>query len=219
MNIMRTSWALLGILAATAPVRAFDCLSMPGSIREALPDVSNPNTAVFTGEVRRVDPVNQLANIYVLERFTGPAPGTILEIEILSSESIRYTQGRTYLVEAYRAQPSDPWTTTTCSHTRLLNESASDLAALRTWKKGEWVPCNIAGLLWGRDGSEGRSGIGVRLFGKDKTFLAITGREGRFEFKDIPAGTYRIMSNGWVPKSIEVTRTRCPRLDLFPVAR
>lgn len=216
ISIMKLLLAFVAMLISTVPVLAFDCLSMPGSIRERMPDSKDPRTAVFIGQVRKLDSLNNLAYIYVAETFTGPLPGTLFEVEGLSAESIRYVQGQTYLVEAFRARPDEPWTTTTCSHTRLVNKAADDLVALRAWKKGERVPCNVAGLLWGRDGSEHRSGIGVRLFGKDKTFLAITDREGRFVLKNIPAGTYRIMSNGWVPRLVEITSDLCPGGDLFP---
>jgi hypothetical protein len=213
---MKPLLAFVAMLVSTAPVLAFDCLSMPGSIRERMPDAKDPRTAVFIGQVRQLDPPNNLAYIYVAETFTGPLPGTLFEVEGISAESVRYVHGQTYLVEAFRARPGGPWTTTTCSHTRLVNKAADDLVALRAWKKGESVPCNVAGLLWGRDGFEHRSGIGVRLFAEDKTLLAITDREGRFVFKDVPAGTYRIMSNGWVPRSLKITSDLCPGGDLFP---
>lgn len=208
--------AFVALLVLTVPILAFDCVSMPGSIRERLPDANDPRYAVFLGQVRRLDPNHNRAYIDVSETFTGPPPRTLIEVEGRSAESIRFVQGQIYLVEAFRSLPGKPWTATTCSHTRLLSKAADDLIALRAWKKGQRVPCNVAGLLWGRDGSEPRSGIGVRLFGRDNTLLAITNREGRFLFTDVPADTYRIMSNGWAPRSVVITGALCPGGDLFP---
>ncbi len=212
---MKTFLILAATLAFTTPVLAFDCLSMPGSIRERMPNPKDLRTAVFIGQVRKLDAPNSLAFIYVTETFTGPLPGKLVEVEGRAAESVRYVQGHTYLVEAFRAGPDEPWTTSTCSHTQPLNKAADDLVALRAWKNGRRVPCNVAGLLWGRDGSEHRSGIGVRLFGKNKTLLAITDRSGHFVFNDVPAGRYRMMSNGWTPQPIEITGDLCPSADLF----
>ena len=63
-------------------------------IRERMPDAKDPRTAVFIGEVRKLDPLNNLAYIYVVETFTGPGPGTLIEVEGRYAESVRYVQGQ-----------------------------------------------------------------------------------------------------------------------------
>ena len=203
------------IFLYVAPALGFECLTRPGPMRERLPDAQDRRIAVFVGKVSRVDLADNRAFLQVIEKFTGPEPGAVIEVEGRYAESFRFAAGRTYLVEANR-WPGESWMVTTCSHTRSIDVAADDLIALRAWKKGQSVPCNLGGLLWGRDGSEHRSGLKVQLAGKERSLFATSGADGRFLFKDVPAGVYRIAADGWRSRSLEVTAALCPNGDLYP---
>jgi hypothetical protein len=103
-----------------------------------------------------------------------------------------FTEGGTYLVEAYRRQGSDIWQVTSCSRTRSVDRAEDDLRALRAWKAGLRLPGRISGQIIDRRNPPAGTLFQVRLLGGKQTLSAISDGRGQFEFDSLDAGVYQV---------------------------
>jgi hypothetical protein len=120
-----------------------------------------------------------------------------------------FAEGGTYLVRAYRNLGDERWQVSSCSRTRAIANADEDVRMLRTWKAGIPLPARILGIA--------APGLTVRLRGSGRALETSTDSQGRFEFKDLPNGTYEVEAESPPNvrrRAVDLTRGTCAEVIL-----
>ena len=195
--------------------------------------------AVFIGVANRVVHVpnntgliigpytSSTAYFTIEEAFKGVGgTGIVLELDYCGH---RFTEGERYLVYARRKYNSTELDVRAGNtRTRPIHEAAEDLQYIRGLASAEpgsrvfgkvtQFSQNIRKLTID---AEALRDIKIILEGKNDRQEILTDSEGRYEFKRLPAGTYRVraelpayLSNDWV--TIKLTGRECAMVDISP---
>jgi len=162
------------------------------------------------------------ARLQVLENFSNAASPEFELFTNLDGPScgFDFVEGETYLIEANRNSPEQPWTVTSCSRPRLVSAAPDEVDALRAWKAGRPPKAHILGSVFspaaGRqsDGRQNPAGIRLQLLGGPQPFETVSGSLGEFEFQDLATGNYQLTWGAAAPRalSIDLTSAWCARI-------
>ena len=162
------------------------------------------------------------ARLQVLENFSN-AEG--LEFELFTnldgpSCGFDFSEGETYLVEAYRNAPDQRWMVGSCTPPRLLSAALDELSALRAWKAGQPPKVRILGDVFSRDARQSPVGIRLQLLGGAQPLETVSDSRGQFQFQNLAAGIYQLIGGATPPqaRSIDLTHAWCARV-LVPLDR
>lgn len=193
--------ALLALVAL--PSRADACSCVAGA---PLCQTFWSTPLVFSGTVTEIEPVpsenprlmstRRIVRFRVGRTWRGDASGTIEIGTGMGGGDCGYNfvKGEQYLV--FASGSPGRYSTGICSRTRPLDTAAEDLNYLETALKP-----SVAGRIFGTAEYQRRSGdlavrpvVGytVTLSAGDKQWTTTTGPDGRYEFLNIPAGTYSV---------------------------
>jgi hypothetical protein len=123
-----------------------------------------------------------------------------------------FAEGEVWLVEAYRDQRDQQWTTSYCQRTKPVAQADEDLRALRAWVIGQRLPGRVTGQLWSPVAGKNLAGVQVYLFGGRQTLSATTDSRGRFSFENLDPGVYEALAalpEGSTPIKIDLTKAWC----------
>jgi hypothetical protein len=194
------------LVAATVDVRAVDACSC-GPMRAACAAYWQLD-AMFVGTVVAIEPAPAGAPGSMAVRFTVDQRGrgitgdsAVLYVTPQNGGNCGYTfrVGETYVVRAH-AGTGGLLTTSMCSGTRLASQAADDIAFLR-----EVTRAPRGGRVFGQvrlvedyglmpEGAD-RGPVGgarIRLTGARTTREIVTGADGMFDIRDLPAGAYQL---------------------------
>lgn len=106
----------------------------------------------------------------------------------------RFVKGEDYLV--YANGSPGRYTTGICNRTRRLSEAAEDLAYFATALQPSAAGRIFGTVMYRRLGNDTSdrpiAGYTVTLSRADKQWTAVTDRDGRYQFRDMPAGEYAV---------------------------
>ncbi|MCU1328931.1 MAG: hypothetical protein JWN34_4301, partial [Bryobacterales bacterium] len=163
-----------------------------------------------------------IVRFQVLESFLGADPGDF-EVRLTSDLFLSgipqnvpdFREGEVWLVEAYRDQRDQQWTTSRCKRTKPVAEADEDLLFLRAWVLGQRLPAQVTGEVWNSAGRTNMAGIQIHLRSSMQTFSATTDRRGQFSFENLDAGVYEAVADlpgSGAPVNIDLVRARCSRI-------
>ncbi len=135
------------------------------------------------------------ARLEVLENFLGADAPDFMLYTALDGPAcgFDFSEGGTYLIEAYRQAGSDTWQVTSCSRTRPVQTAAEDLKVLRAWKVGQRLPGRISGQIIDRRPTPGiGTAFQVRLLGGKQVLEVTSDSRGKFGFENLDAGVYQV---------------------------
>jgi hypothetical protein len=159
--------------------------------------------------------------LQVLEAFLGVKTGEELEIRITSDvffdgiplNTPPFLPGESWIVEAYRDQSDQRWTTGYSQRTKPAAQAADDLRVLRAWASGKQLPARVAGAVYKPDEKRGVSGINIYLTGDRQALSMPTDARGEFDFEGVEPGMYEISGalpgGAGAPVKIDLIRAWC----------
>jgi hypothetical protein len=194
------------------------------------PQGHQPAGAVLEARRRAGDPLVETRHKYpsarfqVLESFLGAEPE---EIEVrmtpdyfvdgIPQQVPAFAEGELWLVEAYRDQRDQQWTTSFCQRTKPASQAEEDLRVLRAWVKGQRLPARVTGEIWNPVERKNLAGVQVYLRGGKQTLSAITDGRGQFSFENLEFGLYEAVAalpEGGSPVKVDLTQAWCARVVL-----
>jgi hypothetical protein len=195
-----------------------------------LPSRNEPADAVSQARRRVGDPLPTIERKYpsarfqVLENFLGAGLGEF-EVRMTSDHFIgsipqqtpAFADGELWLVEAYRDQHDQQWTTSFCQRTKPAAQAEEDLRVLRAWVTGQRLPARVTGEVWNPAERKNVAGVQVYLRGGKQTLSATTDGRGRFSFDELDPGVYdavAVLPQGGVPVKVDLTQAWCSRVVL-----
>ena len=166
----------------------------------------------------------------VVEAFKG-AGGTALVLN-LANCGYPFKEGERYLVYAHR-NPNDKELDVRIGHTRTrpLSEAAEDLEYIRGLAQAEpgsrvfgKVAQHTHKLKEHRFASESLQDVKIILEGNTDRHEVFTDSEGRYEFKRIPAGSYRLRAElpayvSYDEQSLKLIGRECAPVDIYASRR
>jgi hypothetical protein len=134
------------------------------------------------------------ARLEVLENFVGAEAFEFTLNTALDGPAcgFDFTEGATYLVEAYKPSGSDTWRVSSCSRTRMLDQAADDMKTLRAWKTGQRLPGRINGQIIDRRTPSAGTPFRVRLLGAKQILETTSDSRGQFTFDNLDTGVYQV---------------------------
>ena len=135
------------------------------------------------------------ARLEVVENFLGADAQDFMLYTALDGPAcgFDFSEGGTYLIEAYRRAGSDSWQVTSCSRTHPVKTADEDLKVLRAWKAGQRLPGRISGQIIDRRRTPGIGpAFQVRLLGSKQVLEVTSDSRGQFEFENLDAGVYQV---------------------------
>jgi hypothetical protein len=162
------------------------------------------------------------ARFQILESFLGAEPGDF-EVRLTSDVFVdgipqqvpTFRAGEVWLVEAYRNQRDQQWTTSYCARTKPAAQAEDDLRVLRAWVLGQHLPARVAGEVWNPAERKNITGIRVYLRGGKQTLSATTDDRGQFSFENLDPGIYEAIAalpEGGAPIKVDLTKAWCLRV-------
>ena len=147
---------------------------------------------VFSGLVTKITPderkYRQTISFNVEKPFKGVS-GTVVElVDIRTSCSVDFKEGKKYLVYAYRTEDGKELHTHYCTRTTELSEANDDLVYLTSLSQKP-QPTEIVGRLTHHDKKLRR--ISVVVTSGKATYRTVSDENGWFRVK-VPAGKYRV---------------------------
>lgn len=151
--------------------------------------------AVFIGRaaVTELGIGAQRTNLTVERWFRGPRSRRIEVVSrgIGGSCDLGFTNGTRYLV--YARRDGNAWKVTFCSRTAPVAEAANDLTYIKTVASDRSQGGRIIGYLRSPDpNAQPFAGATVTLEGNGRRRVARTDSSGRYEFRPVPPGRYRL---------------------------
>ena len=137
-----------------------------------------------------------------------------------------FKEGERYLVYAHRNGAKQLYVRAGSTRTRLLSEAKEDLDYIRGLSSAEpgsrifgSVVQRTLNLKKSEFEAESLKNVRVTLEGGNQRFELLTDNEGRYEFKGLPQGTYRIRADvpaplNSEPQTVTVTGRGCVALDI-----
>jgi hypothetical protein len=216
VNYLRTAAMTMAAIGLPAVAAACSCMDSLG-VCEKPPVATDPSRAVFIGVAREVSPTGAQrkepsllrVRIDVQENFIG-ADSATFEVFTSSQSSacgFSFSEGVSYLVEAYRTSAEPRWHVSLCSRTNTAANAAEDIEWLREWKQGRAQLGRIQGLA--------TPGAKVRLTGNAGPLETTADASGIFEFKKLERRFYYVQGEGDTERfSIDLVGAACARVYL-----
>jgi hypothetical protein len=164
-----------------------------------------------------------VVRLQVLEAFSGAELGD-LPVRLTSDhfvdgepmQVLDMHPGEVWLVEAYRSPTDEQWYTSSCQRSKRASQAEDELQVLRTWAAGKALPAHFSGQVFNRSTSKYVAGVHVYLQG-EKTFSAVSDRQGRFLIDNVPPGVYVAATDLPMerePLRIDLTKSWCAERTL-----
>ncbi|MBC7925866.1 MAG: carboxypeptidase regulatory-like domain-containing protein [Bryobacteraceae bacterium] len=120
-----------------------------------------------------------------------------------------FSDGESWLVEAYYDAHLQQWMTSSCQRTKLVWQATEDLEALRAWIAGDRLPGRVQGQVANPGAGKYMSDVRVALRGPSQTFSTMTDNRGQFTFDGLEAGIYEATTDGAREISVNLTYAWC----------
>jgi hypothetical protein len=186
-------------------------------------------SAVFAGTVREIRPVPERPGMLAVQfdvdqRGRGVDSDTVV-VESAPQNGVNcgytFTVGQRYVVYAQSA-PGGQLTTNMCSGTKLASAAAIDLAFLKEVTEpprgvrvfGHVRRVEYDLVSFNRRDYGGVAGARVQLVGDRVSREGISGPDGDYDFRDLPAGTYKVTVTP--PKGLALAGPPLPREHHHP---
>jgi hypothetical protein len=203
---------------------------MPTLTLAPLPAANQPPGGSAQARRRAGDPLPTIEKKYptarfqVLENFLGAELGEF-EVRMTSDHFLgdipqqtpAFADGELWLVEAYRDQHDQQWTTSYCQRTKPVAQADDDLRVLRTWVTGQRLPARVTGEVWNPGERKNLAGVQVYLRGGRQTLSTTTDGRGQFSFDELDPRVYEAVTalpQGGIPVKVDLTQAWCSRVVL-----
>ena len=166
------------------------------------------------------DSTGYVVRFHVLESFLNAVPGDDFATQLTSDLYVNsapqglpsFAAGTTWLVEARRRNPDQPWTTGLCTRTKLVSRADEDLRVLRHWAVGDTLPAVVTGEVWDPKVRKDIPGISLRLSGGNRTLSIVSDAQGHFAFEAVEPGVYQLealLPSGTVTQPVDLVHAWC----------
>lgn len=238
----------LALILVGIPARAFGCSCEHWEAARPCSLMKDSSEVMFVGTLLSVensqDDSKTAAGQSGEARYTfrveeSLAGVTASQLDIYSGRgggdcSVRFTVGEKYLIDSWRGEDRRVFVST-CSRTRKLFEASTLLPQLRAMRDGG-RPDSLFGMLRREmpsvetseaDPNQYLGGRTIRLRSSDHAFETKSDGDGRYSFRDLPAGEYSVsvdLPAGFVlvgdtidslPKTLVVAADACGEHDLI----
>ena len=192
----------------------------PGAAAQARPRAGDP--------MPTIEKNYPTARFQVLENFLGAESGEF-DVRMTSDHFVNgipqqvpaFADGELWLVEAYRDQRDQRWTTSYCQRTKPAAQAEEDLRTLRAWVTGQQLPAWVTGEVWNAGERKDLVGIQVSLRDGKQTLSATTDSRGQFSFENLDPGVYEVdaaLPQGAIRVKVDLTQAWCSRVVLTAIS-